>query len=359
MKKALLLIVLTLVVVQALRITQDAGIFRTIEPVELASCEQMEGPIGAEDITIDPVAKVAYISADDRRAVFNDLSLASYPNGAIWRLDLSKPDSQAEKINIDMMGDFHPHGIALRFSDKDSNDQGRAIELYAVNHITAIEHEIVVFNILESGELKLRRRISYPELIAPNDLVVVDKDQFFVSNDHGSSLNTKMAMLEDYLGLPLSSVSYFDGAKGHIVISGLRFANGLALSDDQESLYIAETTAGRVSKYKQVRDRLVWKLDESLDVDMGVDNFEWDGSGHLLNAGHPKLFDFQAHMKDEQALSSSQVIRVNVTSEPMTYETIYLNDGAELSGASVAAKFNDTLLVGSVFEKHFLRCKTK
>lgn len=358
MKKALLLVLLVIIVLQALRISQDAGIFRTIEPVDLAFCEKMEGPVGAEDITIDPVANVAYISADDRREAFNDPSLKNYPSGAIWRLDLSQPDSQAEKLHVDMIGDFHPHGIALRFSDRDSNDQGRAIELYAVSHLSPTEHEIVVFSILETGELKLRRRISYPELIAPNDLVVVDKDQFFVTNDHGNPQHSIMSLLEDYLGLPFSSVTYFDGVKGHTVITGLRYANGIALSDDQENLYVAETTAGRVTRYNQVRDRLVWKKDESLDVNMGVDNFEWDGSGHLLNTGHPKLFDFQAHMKNADAISASQVIRINVESDPMSYETIYLNDGEVLSGASGAAKLNDTLLVGSVFEAHFLRCKT-
>ncbi len=359
MKKAILLICVVAILLQLARITRDSGIFRAVDQtIDLASCEALNGPVGAEDITIDPVSKVAYISADDRRAVFNDLSLPAYPSGSIWRLDLTKPDSLPEKINIEMMGDFHPHGIALRFSDPESNDQGRAIELYAVNHITPTEHEVVVFNIFESGELKIRRRITYPELIAPNDLVVVDKDKFFVSNDHGNSLNTKMAVLEDYLGLPLSSVSYFDGVQGHIAISGLRFANGLALSDDQESLYVAETTAGRISRYKQVRDRLVWRLDETLYVNMGADNFEWDGVGHLLNAGHPKLFDFQAHINNAEVPSPSQVIRIDVKSDPMTFETLYLNDGEALSGASVSAKLDETVLIGSVFEEHFLRCKT-
>ena len=358
MKKAILLIVLVLVFLQVARITQDAGIFRSIdEPVELAACESLTGPVGAEDITVDPVAKVAYISADDRRDVFNNLDMGAYPSGAIWRLDLSQPESQPEKIDIDLIGDFHPHGIALRFSAEDSNDAGRAIELYAVNHLSPVEHEIVVFNILESGKLKLRRRISYPELISPNDLVVVDKDQFFVSNDHGSSLNTKMAMVEDYMGVPLSSVSYFDGVEGHIVVKGLRFANGVALSEDKETLYVAETTAGRVARFRRGENNLDWSLEETLDVHLGVDNFEWDGQGNLLNAGHPKLFAFQAHVKDPQALSPSQVIRIDVNSKPMSYETVYLNDGAALSGASVAAQWQNTLLIGSVFETHFLRCQ--
>jgi arylesterase/paraoxonase len=141
------------------------------------------------------------------------------------------------------------------------------------------------------------------------------------------------------------------------VISGLRFANGLALSEDKKSLYVAETTAGRVARYKQGETRLDWVLDERLDVHLGVDNFEWDQQGYLLNAGHPKLFAFKAHQKDSEALSPSQVIRINVKTEPMTYETVYLNDGDALSGASGAAQWQNTLLIGSVFESHFLRCR--
>ena len=359
MKKAILLIVLVLVFLQEARITRDAGIFRSIdEPVDLTACVPVLGPVGAEDISIDPIAKVAYIAADDRRDVFNNMDMGAYPSGAIWRLDLSQPDSQPEKIDIDLIGEFHPHGIALRFSDPASNDAGRAIELYAVNHLSPVKHEIVVFNILETGELKLRRRISYPELISPNDLVVVDKDQFFVSNDHGSSLNTKMAMVEDYMGVPLSSVSYFDGVEGHIVISNLRFANGVALSEDKQTLFVAETTAGRVARFKRGETNLDWTLEEALDVPLGVDNFEWDGQGNLLNAGHPKLFAFQAHVKDPQALSPSQVIRINVNTKPMSFETLYLNDGEALSGASVAAQWQQTMLISSVFESHFLRCQT-
>jgi hypothetical protein len=64
-------------------------------------------------------------------------------------------------------------------------------------------------------------------------------------------------------------------------------------------------------------------------------------------------------MKNAQALSSSQVIRIDVKSDPMSFETIYLNKGEALSGASGATKLEDTVLIGSVFEEHFLRCKTK
>jgi arylesterase/paraoxonase len=40
-----------------------------------------------------------------------------------------------------------------------------------------------------------------------------------------------------------------------------------------------------------------------------------------------------------------------------TVQEIYLNDGENLSGSSVAAVLKDTLLIGSVFDDHFLLCK--
>ena len=35
-------------------------------------------------------------------------------------------------------------------------------------------------------------------------------------------------------------------------------------------------------------------------------------------------------------------------------DTVYLENGEEMSGSTVAAPFNNLLLVGNVFDKHFL-----
>ena len=40
----------------------------------------------------------------------------------------------------------------------------------------------------------------------------------------------------------------------------------------------------------------------------------------------------------------------------MTYETIYMNDGTEMSGSSVAVILDNEMLIGNVAENHFLRC---
>jgi len=342
-----------ILVVQSIRLVNSTGLGLTVEPMNLLQCEALIGPIGAEDITIDSYNKVAYIGADDRRSYLLDGQPVK-ENGAIWLLDLSQPDSQAIQLKTDMSGVFHPHGITVRKGLK-----GEALELYVVNHISATEHEIDIFDIAAPGVLTLRRRVSYPELVSPNDLIVVAKDQFFVTNDYGSTYATVMQKLEAYLGLPMSSVTYFDGEQGHIIIDGMRMANGIELSADKQTLYVAESLARRVSRYRRGISLMDWTYQDSIEFDFSVDNLEWSDNGNLLTAGHPKAFDFLAHVDNPINISSSEVASINIAGKTMQAETIYRNDGKALSGASVAVQLGETVLIGPVIDTHILRCQVK
>ena len=42
------------------------------------------------------------------------------------------------------------------------------------------------------------KSISHPLMISPNDIVLINKDQFYVTNDHGTSSKKKQT-LEEYL----------------------------------------------------------------------------------------------------------------------------------------------------------------
>jgi len=367
MKKIIVPLVLVLVSIQLYRTATDAGIFRSVEQTkDFQQCVE-HSITGAEDLSIDQVTGIAYISAEDRRGYMDgtdaylsedyESSKEDYPNGAIWTLDLNDPNSVPVKMKMDIEGAFHPHGISLLFSEPDSPEGGRAIELYVVNHKNASHHEISVFNITEEGSLTLRRRITYPELISPNDIVVYAQDQFFVSNDHGYPRLGIMEAIENYVGMPWSSVSYFDGNEGHLVIEGLRYANGLAISEDAKTLYVAETTRRQISRYDRGASMSEWTLKDSLNVKSNVDNLEWTDDGDILIGSHPKIFDFLAHTKDTSKPSPSEVIRVNIKGETMSYESIYLNSGEAISGSSVAAGYKDQMLIGPVIDDHFLRCK--
>ena len=62
-------------------------------------------------------------------------------------------------------------------------------------------------------------------------------------------------------------------------------------------------------------------------------------------------------MKDSTVLSPSQVYRFSMGDSSYNIEEVYLNIGEELSGSTVAAVYGRTILIGFVFEEHFLDCK--
>ncbi|MCH2191000.1 MAG: hypothetical protein MK188_08765 [Gammaproteobacteria bacterium] len=355
LKKISLLLVICLVVFQGYRIHRDAGVGLEIEPLGYGQCTAVFGPSGPEDIVIDAANEVAFISADDRRFNRKQLEVdrnADLKEGGIWLLDLAKEDTQALSLNADVGPRFHPHGIdLLTLAD------GKR-ELYVINHRSTDEHEVIIFNVADDHSLNLKRRISYPQMISPNDIVALGEERFFVTNDHGSPSSSFMHTVEEYLGLARSSVTYFDGQNGSYLLKGINSANGIEVSNDMQNLYVAEAIGRSVRRYERHGSDLTsWKLIEKLDAGTAVDNLSWADDHTLLAGAHPKLFDFISHAKDDSADSPSQVISIDVGGEVMVRKTVYMDEGAEISGASVATQLNGELLIGAVFENFFLRCK--
>jgi len=255
-----------------------------------------------------------------------------------------------ERLAVNVEGRFHPHGIDLLHLP----DGGR--ELYVVNHPTRDTHSILVFSVDEDHQLTLKQTIRYPELISPNDIVAIDSGRFLVTNDHGSPTTSVMARVEEYGGFSWSSVSYYDGEEGAIVVEGLKSANGIELSDDQQTLYVGEALGRSIKRFTRGVGFGDWTFSERIDAGTAVDNLTWHQDGRLLAGAHPKIFAFLGHAADAEALSPSHVIAVDTAKPSDMVETVYMNDGAELSGSSVAAVLDGEMLIGSVFEDHFLRC---
>ena len=338
---------------QAYRISVDAGVFVKVMPQSYGSCEKLPGPPGSEDITVDLKHQVAFISAANGRAIIasrKNPALGTPENGDIWLLDMADPASQPRPLGVSIQGGFYPHGIdLLHLSDGQR-------ELYVVNHPSRTENEVLIFAIAPDHSLSLKRRISYPALISPNDIRAISAGSFFVSNDHGSPTYSLMARVEEYLGLARSSVSFFDGENGGYLIRGLKSANGITLSADQSTLYVGEALGRTIKRFRRGDSILEWELVETVSTGTAVDNLEWSDRGTLISGTHPKLFEFVAHAGDEGKLSPSQVIEVDVSGPTMRVSTLYMNTGDEISGSSVGTLSNGVLLVGSVFENHFLRC---
>jgi len=328
----------------------DAGEFKTIEPHFSGDCIAVEGVVGAEDITFLKDG-TALISSDDRRNKVSGLNV----QGTIYRY---RPNDSNDKLfNLMPKLDigFHPHGIST-YEDTDGK-----IYLAVVNHhssglFSALGGHSVEIFIYNSDSLSHVKSISHPLMISPNDIVLINKDQFYVTNDHGTSSKRKQT-LEEYLQLKRCDALFYDGNDFRVVASGLGFANGININDDGSLLYIAETLGKRLSIFS--RDINTNSLDfiEAIDFNSGIDNIEIDSDGNLWIGSHPKVITFSRHMKDSTILSPSQVYKLSFEKENNhKIEEVYLNLGEELSGSTVAAVYDSTILIGSVFERYFLDC---
>jgi arylesterase/paraoxonase len=129
------------------------------------------------------------------------------------------------------------------------------------------------------------------------------------------------------------------------------------ISPDGQTVYVAATVGQKIYVYDRDRNTGDLSLRSTIDVGTGVDNIEIDLRGDLWVGSHPKLLTFVKYSKDPGVLSPSQVIKVEKkTPDQYDVKEIYLNNGQPMSGSSVAAVFEDTLLIGSVFDERFLLC---
>ena len=323
----------------------SAGQFKTIESHFSGTCRPVRGVVGAEDITIHPVTGVAYISACDRRA----LRAGQNGRGGIYTYDLKADQPVPVKLTSGPGPDFQPHGISL-FVDSGGRDA-----LFVINH-SGGTHKIEIYDLRADG-LVHRETVADPALVSPNDIVAVGRDSFYASNDHrftGGFLKT----VEDYLKLPLANIVYYDGRGFTEAAAGIGYPNGINVSPDGRTLYVAGTTQMALKVFDRDLQSGGLTLKETLAFDTGLDNIEVGPDGALWIGAHPQLLKFVAHSKDAARRSPSQVLRVRLNDDGQHQsDEIYLDRGEALSGSSVGAVYQSRLLIGSVFEEKILDCR--
>ena len=327
-----------------------AGVFRRIEPHFAGACHSVVGIAGVEDITIAPDGRHAFLSADDRRA-----AAAGQPvPGGIWLYDLAR-EALPANLTPDATEAFHPHGISLWPLP---GGRGR---LFVINHPDEGRlppgegrQTIEVFD-WQDGGLVYRATLSDPLVRSPNGIVATGVDTFYVTNDHG--WRGRFRSIEEWLRLPLSDAIYFDGARFSVAADGIAYANGINVSADGRQLYVASTTGRELLVYD--RDPATAKLiyQRAVALDSAPDNIERAADGSLWLGAHPKLLQLLAHLKKAKNRAPSEILKVWPKADG-TYAVaeVYLDDGRELSGASVGAVSGKRLLIGPVADDHFLDC---
>ena len=321
----------------------DAGQFKSLTSHFAGSCRQVKGIVGAEDITIHPGTGIAYISVHDRRAAI----AGKEAKAGIYTFDTTRTSASVELLTTGSTSDFAPHGISLYVGDDGQN------KLFVVNHASG-RHSIEVFNLV-NGNTTHQKTIRDPLLISPNDIVAVGPNKFYVTNDHKYSSGL-MKTVEDYGRLSLSNVVYYDGSLFSEAATGFGYANGINISPDNRTVYVATTTAGSLHVLNRDLDSGKLTAQKTIELGTGLDNIEIDSKGDLWIGSHPKLLSFVGHSKDPEKLSPSQVLHL-LPQNNYSFKEVYLNLGEELSGSSVAAVRGKRMLIGSVFDPRFLDCQ--
>jgi arylesterase/paraoxonase len=98
-------------------------------------------------------------------------------------------------------------------------------------------------------------------------------------------------------------------------------------------------------------------LRETVALDSFADNITIDANDALWIGSHPRLTDFLRHAADASVIAPSQIFKItplrNVKSR---VEEIYLNNGEQISAASVALRHGKYLVLGTVFDSKLLVC---
>ncbi|MEL7486917.1 MAG: SMP-30/gluconolactonase/LRE family protein [Pseudomonadota bacterium] len=325
-----------------------SGAFQTLEPMLVDRCTRVDISPGTEDVAIDPERRQVFVSAADRRAWFNEggnRSIGDIESG-IFLFDLDDP-STVRKVSPDSLEDFLPHGVSLwRAPDG-------ARRLFVVNHPSTGAEIVEIFDVAEDGALTHIDSISFDAMYSPNDVVAVGPRAFYATNDRRYD-GGPMGTLEIYLGLPLTSVVYYDGENGDFAASGLAYANGINVSKDGGIVYVAEFLRRRVTMFN--RDQATGSLKKAgaFGVPTGPDNLHVDEDGLIWIGGHSKAFDFVDHAEDPSHVAPSHVVRL----DPATGATddVFISIDGEINASSVGAAHDAVLVVGAVFDGHVMVC---
>lgn len=341
-----------LVALYSTKTVVDSGHLKEINPHFDGICKPIENIPGPEDITILDNG-LAIISSDFRRKIESNDFLYSYENkdlnslqGNIYFYDLNNSSSSPLNMTENLNFEFHPHGISTYLNDENN------LYLSVVNHTSKGDFiEIFYYNNIELKHLKT---ISSPLLASPNDIVLINESQFYVTNDHGFN-KPFLKLFEDYLQMSKSNILFYNGLDFIEVVTDLQMANGINISRDKKTVYCAETIGQKLNVYRRNQLDNSLSLVESIELDSGLDNIEIDLNGNLYIGSHPKLFDFVKHAKDKTHLSPSQIFKIS--SDYSVIDEIFLSDGVDISASTVGAFYNNILLIGAVFDNHFLYCE--
>ena len=340
LKKRVLLSIFVLLILFIINIFWSTGFFRAIE-------NKFEGEIfkkinltGAEDISISKIDSFAIISSTNRKSFPN----TEQETGGLYFLDLKTKNYDPIHLTENFKKPFAPHGISIFKKD-------------SVNVIAAINHTkegefIEIFELI-GAKFTHKKTLKHDFIFSPNDIVLLDENRFYFTNDHKYKDGIQR-LAEDYLGLSISNVIYFDGMNYIEVANKIAFANGINIDLKRGLVFVASVRGFLVKVYQKNEDHSLAFI-ENIYCNTGVDNIEFDSENNLWIGAHPSLLHFNFYANGNKEISPSEIIKINyIEKGNYSIEQVYIEEGNIMSGSTVAAPFGNIILTGNVMDEHFL-----
>ena len=340
LNKRILLLILVLLVLFIINIFWSTGFFRAIENKFEGKILKKVNLTGAEDITISKIDSFAIISSTARKS----FPKTEQETGGLYFLDLNNKNYDPIHLTANFKQPSAPHGISIFKKDSISI-------IAAINH--TIEGEFIEIFELFGTKLTHKKTLEHELIYSPNDIVLLDDNRFYFTNDHKYKGGIKR-LAEDYLGLAMSNVVYFDGMNFIEVANKIVYANGINFDAKRNLVFIASVREFLVKVYQKNDDHSLTFV-ENIYCNTGVDNIEFDSQNNLWIGAHPSLLHFNFYANNTKEISPSEIIKINyIEKGNYSIEQIYIEDGNTMSGSTVAAPFGNLILTGNVMDEYFL-----
>ena len=248
--------------------------------------------------------------------------------------------------HLDML--FFPHGISM------VRTAPNVYKVFVINH-PKNTHTLEVFDLV-GDSLVHEKTLHNPSMVSPNDIVAIDKDRFYFTNDHGYTKGLGR-WGEEYLGWSVSNVIYFDGNEFREVAEGIAYANGINFDKERNLLFAASPRDFLIKVYRQKANGNLSFI-ENIPCGTGVDNIEIAPDGKIWVGCHPNLLAFTAYASGAEKYSPSEIIEIDYRSEgDYSVEVVYVDDGKNISASTVAGVYEDYIFIGNVMDDHLLVLK--
>ncbi|XP_072032712.1 serum paraoxonase/lactonase 3-like isoform X2 [Amphiura filiformis] len=310
-------------------------------------CRTVKGiETGSEDIELLSDG-FAFISTG---LTWPDFPLDDRPVG-IYGFDLNQPNE--DPIWLPMKGNFNQENIVSHHGLSSWQDKASGeVTLFLISH-RKDRDAVELFRFDKSSKtLHHRRTIDSPYFVSLNDLVATGSDSFYATNDgclRWPSTRERLFMVEFLFFWRCGSVVYYDGNSARVQKDNYLVANGIKLSSNGSILYVAHYGAKTIEVFQRNQDNSITEI-RKIDLHMCPDNINvHKETGDILAVGANGPLDFSVHPPS----APTSVLRIQATNGDKIDELLS-DDGTQLSFGSVAERYGNLLLIGTVNNKAML-----